>query len=106
MHIPRFESFEDFQKWAHENFPPQSIGGEKMEKWLRHRMAIHRSDYEHAVDCLRSAAMRFKDLADIIENDPKYDPVSFLKSSAKQYEKEANELMPRRAPNPPGGERC
>ena len=61
-----------------------------IEKQLRHMQAAHASDFEFLRQSLQGAAMRFSDLADIIEKDRAYDPVSFLRASAERYKRAAN----------------
>lgn len=60
-----------------------------MEKHLRHMQAVKHSDYLHLKQCLLDAAMRFSDLADILEKDKSHDPVGFLRASAERYKAEA-----------------
>lgn len=60
-----------------------------MERQLRHMLAAQRSDYLHLKECLLQAAQRFADLADTIEKDRSYDPVSFMRASAERYRAEA-----------------
>lgn len=65
----------------------------EFEKMIRHQRAIAASDFAHLKSCLREAASRFADLADIIEKDRSYDPVGFMRASAERFRKEAD-LVP------------
>ena len=60
-----------------------------MERTLRHMQAAAQSDYDHLKRCLLEAASRFSDLADIIEKDRNYDPVSFMRASAARCKSDA-----------------
>lgn len=60
-----------------------------LERTIRHRQAVAQSDHEHIRGCLLEAARRFADLADIIEKDRNYDPVSFMRASAARFKLEA-----------------
>lgn len=62
----------------------------EFEKHLRHQQAAAHSDYLHLKNCLREAAQRFADLADIIEKDPAYDAVGFMRASAERFKAEAD----------------
>lgn len=59
------------------------------EKMLRHQQAIQRSDFDHLRECLKQAAERFADIADLMEKDPNYRPIEFLRASAERYRAEA-----------------
>jgi hypothetical protein len=61
-----------------------------LERMVRHQHAIAASDFQHLKDCLRSAADRFADVADLMEKDPNYRPVGFLRTSAERYRREAS----------------
>ena len=61
-----------------------------LERSLRHMQAAHASDFEHLKLLLRDAAQRCADVADLLEKDRSYDPVGFLRASAKRYKREAD----------------
>lgn len=61
----------------------------EVNRTTRHMQAVARSDYEHLKQCLLEASRRFADLADIIERDPSYDPVAFMRASAERFQAEA-----------------
>lgn len=64
----------------------------EMDKQFRHMQAINHSNYLHLKSCLREAASRFADIADSLEKDRSYDPVSFMRASAKRYREEVETL--------------
>lgn len=56
-------------------------------KTLRHMQAAHASDFAHLQKALRDAALRFSDLADIIEKEPDkaVEQVGFMRASAERF---------------------
>ncbi len=52
---------------------------------FRRQMAVHASDVDALRAGLLSAAGRFEDIADIIAEKRDYDPVPFMRESAKRY---------------------
>lgn len=59
-----------------------------INRQLRHMQAASDSDYKHLKECLLNAAQRFTDVADLLEKDRSYDPVSFLRASAARCKAE------------------
>lgn len=55
------------------------------EQQNRRLAAAHASDMQALRDGLRSAAMRFADIADILEKAGHHEQVGFLRASAKRY---------------------
>jgi hypothetical protein len=57
----------------------------RADRTIRRNRAILWSDIDELKGNLRAAAQRFLDLADIIEQNPTYDAVSFLRTSGRRY---------------------
>jgi hypothetical protein len=57
----------------------------RMERSLRRQREVLWSDIDNLKENLRAAAQRFLDVADILEKNPKYEAVSFLRASGKRY---------------------
>lgn len=55
-----------------------------MDRMMRHQQAILSDDTDHLRQTLRSAGDRFSDIADELEKDRTYDPVGFMRESAKR----------------------
>ena len=56
-----------------------------LERMARHAQAIAESDLEFLRSSLGQAADRMADIADALEKDRHYDPVGFLRASARRY---------------------
>lgn len=63
----------------------------QIERAVRHQQATSASDFQHLRNCLREAAQRFFDIADLIETDASYNPVPFLRASANRYKRESEQ---------------
>src|ERR1700730_13687774 len=61
------------------------------ETRLRHHLAIRASDEAELRLNLQSAADRFDDIADQLERDRSYDPVAFMRASARRYRRAAGD---------------